>query len=551
MSYGWGPYSGKPYATIVDMVFASEVLRRANPVNVYIAEINLSSGESVRVATEQWASRETDSRPNLPFDGTLAKAPSFTVSIKDSTGFGGVSTSRGPLQINNASGEYDWLFEEAVDGALITVMIVQRWGSYDEGIVIYTGVADGNPSDGGETLTINSRDDNKRLEKPVQRIYGGTGGLDGDAEAKGKYVPICLGTPPNVTLQLLDAVKLTYQGHDGPMTGWAHIYDRSVEVAVDSTANYATYAALIAATITPGRWASCNAEGVIRLGAKPDGTVTGTPSGGATSDGTVAGSPVAGTALTDTASLVHWAIRHSEADVIVDEASVLSVKGTQPAPIQYFLGSGDGRSLRRVIDDLMRGIGGYAYLRSDRSLTLGIFSLPTGAVVARFTEKDWYRQARMMELPSDYAKPPRRVLAAFDRNFTIQSDTDATVDASTQTLRSQPYSVAVSDDTVTMADIAARYPNSTDSEIIESWFENESDAVDECNRQLVLRGGAPRSLVRFDMTEVAFDLNIGDTSEFSDSLPGARFGMSTPQERVTTEIDNGYDEGVVSVEEFR
>jgi hypothetical protein len=551
MSFGWAPLGRRPFSTLVDLPLIATLAAGVNAVVIYTAEIIPATGSAVYVATEQYTTLISDSRPSVPFNATLAKAPSFKLSIKNASDFGGVSSGFGPLHINNASGEYDTLIASPLDGARVVVKVGWRGISYDRFITIFDGLVDGKPDDDGDVLTINFKDDNKRLEIPAQRVYGGTGGIDGDANAKGKNIPQCLGTPPNVTLQLIDAVNLVYQGHDGAMTGWAHIYDRGVELTVSATADYASYAALTAGTITAGRWASCNALGIIRLGAKPDGTITGTPSGGAVSNGLVAGSPTVGTALTDTASLVHWAITNSGANIVVDVASILAVKSAQPAPIQYFLGADENnKTLRQVIDDLMRGIGGFAGFRADRSFNIGIFTLPTGAVVGDFTDKDWFGDVKLAPLPESYAVPPRRVFAAYSRNFTQQPEIDATVDASTQTLRKDPYSIAVSNDSATSAAIAAAYPNSTDSEVIPSWFANSSDAVTECNRVLVLKGGAARSLIRVDLTEVAFNLDIGKVERLTDTTGTPRYGLSTPSPRTVVEIDNGFDDGVIAVEGF-
>lgn len=546
--YGWGPYGRRPYSVLRELTLPAVVATNTEDVPVYIVEIALASGEYVRVATEEWASLVTDSRPSLPFDGTLAQAPSYKISIRNGSGFGGAASGFGPLRVNNDSGEYDWLLDDNTDGALVTIRLVRRWGSYDNGLTIFTGLINGRPEDDGSVLMFNFQDDNKRLEIPASpNIYGGTGDLDGDDNAVGKSKPLCLGTPPNVTLQLIDAVRLIYQGHDGAMTGWAHIYDRGIELTVDTTADYATYAALKAATITPGRWASCNASGVVRFGAKPDGTITGTPSGGAVSDGHVAGSPSSGTALTDTASLAHYAIIHSGAEVLVDTASVVAVKTAQPAPIQYFIPAGDTRTVRKVLDDLMGGIGGYSYFKADRSLTLGIVKLPTGTVITSLTEMDWYEQVRLQTLPDDFAIPANRVLVAFDRNFTIQPELDTEVDADVQTLRKDPYSIALSDDTVTMAAITAAFPNATDSKVIEAWFANEADAVAEANRQLVLRGGGPRSLVQVTVSELAYTLNIGDVAELTDGSDTPRYGLDTPTPITVVEFDNGFDDHEINI----
>jgi hypothetical protein len=288
----------------------------------------------------------------------------------------------------------------------------------------------------------------------------------------------------------------------------------------------------------------------VRLADKPAGAVTGTPSGGAVSNGVVAGSPVPGVALTDTASIIHWFITNSGANIVVDTGSILAVKAAQPAPIQYFLGADDNRTLRQVLDDLLVGIGAFGGFRPDRSFNIGIFTLPTGAVVGDFTAKDWYGDIKSVALPTSYAVPPKRVFAAYSRNFTQQDAVDATVDAGTQTLRKDQYSIASSNDAATSAAIVAAYPNATDSAVIPSWFALPADAIAECNRVLVLKGGAARSLIRADLTEVAFVLTPGCVDRLTDTSLTPRYGLATPTAFTVVEIDNGFDDGVIAVEGF-
>jgi hypothetical protein len=551
MPLAFGPLSRRPISVLNDLPLVATIAAAAGASIIYTAEITTSAGVMVNVATQQYNTLISDSRPSIAFNSTLAKAPSFKWSIKTGDGFGGISSGFGPLNLNNATGEYDWMLTTPMDGALVVVKMGWPGISYDRFVPLVYGLVDGKPTDDGEILTINFKDDNKRLEIPAQpNVYGGTGGIDGDSNAKGKRKPICAGTPPNVTLQLIDATNLVYQGHDGQMTGWSHIWDRGVELTGGAQADYANYASLIAGTVSAGRWATCNALGVVRLGAKPDGTVTGTPSGGAVSNGLVAGSPTVGTALTDTASILHWFITNSGANIVVDTASILAVKAAQPAAIQYFLGADDGRTLRQVADDLLLGIGGFGAFRSDRSFGIGIFTLPTGAVVGDFTQNDWYGKVQCVALPSSYAVPPKRVFAAYSRNFTQQSDIDATVDAGTQTLRKDQYSIAVSNDGTTSAVIVAAYPNSTDSDIIPSWFAVALDAIAECNRMLVLKGAASRSLFRVDLREIAFVLSPGMVERLTDTSSAPRYGLGTPKSGTVVEIDNGFDDGVISVEAF-
>ncbi|WP_333840470.1 hypothetical protein [Novosphingobium sp.] len=105
--------------------------------------------------------------------------------------------------------------------------------------------------------------------------YAGTGGAEGPAGLKGKPKPLALGWPVNVEPQLIDAENSVYQfsGY-GPIEAVSSLFERGSDFG-PATANYATYADLVAAAIPRGRWATCLAAGMIRLGAPAYGVITG------------------------------------------------------------------------------------------------------------------------------------------------------------------------------------------------------------------------------------------------------------------------------------
>lgn len=109
----------------------------------------------------------------------------------------------------------------------------------------------------------------------LNRSYAGTGDAEGGEDLKDKIKPLALGRPRNVEPVLIDAVESVYQfsGY-GPIEAVEKLFERASAFPAAS-ANYPTYAALVAATIQPGHWATCLAEGLIRLGAPAAGVITG------------------------------------------------------------------------------------------------------------------------------------------------------------------------------------------------------------------------------------------------------------------------------------
>jgi hypothetical protein len=545
---GSAPFGRRPFGLIVDLPLTATIAAGVGAVIIYTMEITPLTGSVVRVATEQYATLVTDSLPSTPFNATLDGVPTWKSSIVGGDTFGGIASGFGEAAINNASGEYDSLITAPIDGAHVVVNMGWRGISYDQFVKIFDGLVE-TAEVNEDQILIHFKDDNKRLEVPAQpNLYGGTGGIDGDANVKGKRKPICLGLPPNISVPLIDATNLVYQIHDGQIASVSAVYDRSVALTANSTPDYSSYANLIAATITPGRYATCLALGIFRLGAKPDGTVTATAQG-AVNNGLVAGS-ASGATLSDTASLIHYLLTVSAANIVVDTGSVIAMKAAQGAAIGYWIGPDDNKTLRQVIDELTKPIVGWGGFRQDRSFALGIMVLAGTTSVADYTDKDWFDLKRV-PLPSGVSPPPKRVRMAYSLNWTIQADVDATVDAGTQTLRKDPYSIASSTDTTTSNIVIAAFGSTAqDPDVIQSWFVNSADAVTEANRQLVLWGGAMRSLFTVDLTEAAMARKLGDIVSLTDTATTPRFGLGTIKYGAVVEFDNGFDELVVTTQVF-
>jgi hypothetical protein len=269
-----GALSRRPISVILEQPLVATIAAGANAVLVYTAEIIPSTGSAVYVATEQYATLVSDSRPSVPFNGTMEHAPRFRRSIKSGDGFGKLSSGFGDLTVANASGEYDTLISNPLDGARVICKLGWRGISYDRFITIFDGQVE--TADVTEqSVVLHFQDDNRRLEIPAQpNIYGGGGGIDGDANVKGKRKPVGLGLCQNTSAPLIDATYLVYQVHDGAISYISRVFDRGVQLSANATPDYANYAALTGATITPGTYATCLALGLVRLGSKPDGTVT-------------------------------------------------------------------------------------------------------------------------------------------------------------------------------------------------------------------------------------------------------------------------------------
>ncbi len=108
----------------------------------------------------------------------------------------------------------------------------------------------------------------------LSATYAGTGGAEGGADIRGQVKPWVFGRAANVEPVFIDQINNVFQvsGY-GAVQAISAAYERGSSFGA-SVGNFATYAALVAASIPPGRWGTCLAQGMIRLGAPPAGVIT-------------------------------------------------------------------------------------------------------------------------------------------------------------------------------------------------------------------------------------------------------------------------------------
>ena len=140
------------------------------------------------------------------------------------------------------------------------------WGS---GSARFDGRGTAQPSGADGIATLPIAVDDRWLDAPLLTLYAGTTGAEGPSALKGTPKPLAIGAPRFVPGLLIDPTNLVYQ-----LSGYGLIED--VEGAYErilaftaSAGDYANYAALVAASIPAGRWATCKAEGLVRHGAPP------------------------------------------------------------------------------------------------------------------------------------------------------------------------------------------------------------------------------------------------------------------------------------------
>ena len=446
-------------------------------------------------ATREFITRPRDAVTNQPFYGTLQKALRFERSIIGSTGLGELTSGVGEMDLINAAGEYDYLIQDyAIDGRRIVVKIGEVASGYDAFATIFDGTATGWSVE-EDVLRITLRDYGYRLEVPAQaNTYGGTGGVDGGADLKGKRKPRALGACAVVSPPLLDAATLLYQVNDGSVRDIPAVYSRAVALGRD--ADYATPAALMAATIPSGRYATCLAAGLFRVNFVLDGLITADVQGDAT------GGAYAATTTDIVRRLVAMATTIRDPDDLFLPA-VNAVAHAQPATVCQWLGPDDELTVADVLGRLMGAIGGWAGFRRNGKFELGIVRAPTAPPEAYFDAVDIIEIDRA-PLPSGIDPPPYRFRVAYERVWSEQTDFAGSVSSDRRSYLGQAVRLAEAAD----ATIRADHPLAQDPAQVESYFTAQADAQAEANRLLALYG-TPRALYRIVLKAQPFAIELG------------------------------------------
>lgn len=479
----------------------SENGRRARIYFDLQTDIEASFAFILYVATKQFATLPADTLRSQPFRGVL-KSYQFTRSIVGSQ-IGAFVPGQGNLVISNEDAFYDFLPQYyTFDARPININVTQDGASFNGAFPLARLVGDAGSNVDINSVNVQLRDYGYLLDVPMQpNLYGGAGGVDGGSDLAGQRKPLVFGSALNVTPPQINTSLLIYQVNDGSVQDIVAVYDRGVSIT--KGADFATYAALAAATVTAATYATCKAQGYFRLGSSP------TSSNTVTAD--VQGDNRDGY-LVRTADLVRWAIRNRTqiADPSgLDVPSFETVNSIQPAPVAYWIGPEDSIMVSEFIGNLMGGIGGWGGHRRDGLYEVRIFTAPAGEPVQRFTRDDFLgdNEPERSPLPGAYTPPPWRWRVPYARSWTVQTDIAGSVSAAHRSFVAEPYRLGSASNAAVKVD----HPTAQDPDPIQAFFANGSDATAEAQRRLDLFK-ASRTLYSATLPRRALRLNLGDVA---------------------------------------
>lgn len=410
--------------------------------------------------------------------------------------------SLGQITLANEDGALDALADYDWDGRLIEVRFsaLER-PTLADFAVVFSGTAERLVA--GDEIAIEARDLQILLDEPYQPArFLGTGGVEGPAEFKDRRKPRAMGVVRQFTPLLLDEPNQVHCYSDGPVGGPLAVLDAGA--ALTFSADFASYAALVAATLAGGTYATCNALGLLRLAGAPSGVLT----------VDVEGAKPAGTVLKRFADIaVH----------VVDAATVLGAgdfaTGTvaalntlSPQTLGHWYDGAAEMTVREMLDDLAQSIGAHYGFDDSRKIVLGRLDAPAVTPDYSFGERDLLD---LRPLPAE--RRLKAQVVRYGRRLRPLQDQEiagTVTGAARQALIEEWRQERDESTPVATASLLAR------EETLDSAMDQGSDALAEAQRRVALHG--PRRLAFEAVVELVAGLRPGATVRITDP----RFGLA-------------------------
>ena len=476
--------------------------------------VRLSSGSLAPVFGDQlWKARM-----DLVMDAQVA-----IFSNRGGVGGTGVPTF-GRTTVKIGDGDHDAVTAMNWDGRPVTIYLGAQSFAFEDFQAIFKGTAQEVLWNESE-LSITLRDGSARLDVPIQQmLYAGTGGLEGGEDLKNQPKPLAYGSPRNISPVLVDRTNLIYQFHERQAQGVTAVYDRGVALTkAGAGLNDITQLGLASIydwTPIAGQFITDLSRGLIRVAAEPDGTLT------ADVQGDAVGS------FAQTTGAIVRRILSSKAGLIdpddLEPSAFQQLDLANSAPISYYVRDG-GSTVVNVINELMPPIGGFWRFTWQGTFTVGVLAFQTPVL----TLQDDHHLQEYARVETDV--PLWRVKIGYAKSWTVQSQEDldkSSAPAAIKDFVAQEFRYAeASDATVRARRLLA------DELTVPGWFDLQSDAQAEADRQLALFS-ADRHRYDVVVTEYQFRAQAGHTAKLQ--LP--RFGLASGRDFLVlgiTEQTNG------------
>jgi hypothetical protein len=309
-----------------------------------------------------FVSQSTDTPANEPFLPRLQSA--YQISVEAFSGAlsggarpkGAATESSGSIEILNTDGGIDDVLDYSWDGRTVELYRVRSGAALADARLTLRGTIE-RLTWSESKIVMGLRDRHALFQRPlITSAYGGAGDADGDANVIGVLKPQGYGPVINAEGVLINAGLLIWQLHDREIFAVDAVRDKGV--ALTLAADYASYTTLSAASIPSAHYATCIAEGLVRLADSPAGRVTCDFRGDAV-----------GGYVDTTADIFRRIVTTRLGGVNISDPSGIDTDSfddlntAQPAAIQFYT-AGQNPSVADVLAQIMTTIGGwYAFTR--------------------------------------------------------------------------------------------------------------------------------------------------------------------------------------------
>lgn len=391
-------------------------------MTIYALELQAHTGaggvKTFYAASSAYNTGPGDLPANTHFHPSLETPANFERHLfSEGTTTGASSIAFGEIVLANAHGRYDDWQDYSFNGRPIIVRVLQQntfgaaTGFYKDAPIMLRGTIESlDITDAFKTIRLRIHDRLADLDKPLltQRYLGTTisagATAEGPATLKDTVRPRAYGLIRNVTPVDVNPFNLIRQVSDRACSSIA-VYDGGLPLTLNG--DYGTLAALTAATLTPGQYATSLALGLFRLG--------GTPALGVTADVISAGPR-------DAASLTRQMLLDlgmTTADLDLPSFDALTALNGASCGVWV----NDDRTALSVINTMLQSIGGWIVPNAQGVYVVGRLDLPSGTPAAAFAE--WQCRGDVTRItPSDVngAMPAYRVTVRYAQLATVMTE---------------------------------------------------------------------------------------------------------------------------------
>lgn len=425
-----------------------------------------------RFANDTFISRPDDpDRPNEYWDGrvnnpgTLSRAARLTPS-----GDGSVEISSGTITLDNTDRRFDTVLDQYY---AVSQQIHVRYGEHGwnwaDFITLWTMRITGvGISETELTLEVTDPVAYAQNFYPVT-YYNGIGGIGGSASLANTQRPVVLGQVWNYSPLRIDPVNLVYQIHDGAIIAVSAVFDGGVPLTF--FADYTSYAALIAAAIPDGGYATARNLGLLRVKSTPVFTVT----------AHVQGDADAGITTRSIAAFIAGKL-----ETVVGLDIDLVSFNTLPARTAGWAWTTEQFTYRDILN---RFVGDCGYLWGTVGvgpLAVGILQAPTNDTPVRSFAPEDILSLERVTLPAGYESTHKRQVVTYGRNWTVQDISSLAATALESGFRQTEWRT-------TSASIPQVLKNTIDPPVLQTGLANEADAM-ALATYLVGLHGVPRKM---------------------------------------------------------